>query len=78
MAAVFEGRRELFGEIAGKPALAINSLEWGWTTHPVILLYQCGYLTISDYDEVPDVFMLDYLNLEVRSLISKLWKCEAA
>jgi hypothetical protein len=34
--AVFEGRRELFGEIAGQPALAINSLKWGWEKHPVI------------------------------------------
>ena len=38
----------------------------------VILLCQCGYLTISDYDEESDVFILDYPNLEVRSLISKL------
>ncbi|MCL2218646.1 MAG: AAA family ATPase, partial [Chitinispirillia bacterium] len=38
MEAVFEGKRELFGEIAGYPALAINSLEWGWKRHPVIRL----------------------------------------
>ncbi|MDR3013450.1 MAG: ATP-binding protein [Chitinispirillales bacterium] len=36
--AVFEGRRELFGEIAGRPALAINSLDWEWKKHPVIRL----------------------------------------
>ncbi|MDR2578131.1 MAG: AAA family ATPase, partial [Chitinispirillales bacterium] len=36
--AVFEGRRELFGEIAGRPALAIDSLDWGWKKHPVIRL----------------------------------------
>jgi hypothetical protein len=42
--AVFEGRRELFGEIAGeksipkRSALAINSLEWEWKKHPVIRL----------------------------------------
>jgi hypothetical protein len=36
--AIFEGRRELFGEIAGRPALAINSLEWGWNRHPVLKL----------------------------------------
>ncbi|MDR2578804.1 MAG: ATP-binding protein [Chitinispirillales bacterium] len=36
LGAVFEGRRELFGEIAGRPALAIDSLEWGWKKHPVI------------------------------------------
>ncbi|MDR2577842.1 MAG: AAA family ATPase, partial [Chitinispirillales bacterium] len=34
--AIFEGRRELFGEMAGRPALAINSLEWEWKKHPVI------------------------------------------
>ncbi|MDR3013027.1 MAG: ATP-binding protein [Chitinispirillales bacterium] len=34
--AIFEGRRELFGEIAGRPALAIDSLEWEWKKHPVI------------------------------------------
>ena len=36
--AVFEGRRELFGEVAGHPALAINSLDWEWRKHPVIRL----------------------------------------
>jgi len=36
MKAMFEGKRELFGEIAGHPALAINSLEWEWKKHPVI------------------------------------------
>jgi len=36
--AVFEGKRELFGEIAGYPALAIDSLDWGWKRHPVIRL----------------------------------------
>jgi hypothetical protein len=38
LGAVFEGRRELFGEIAGHPALAIDSLEWEWKKHPVIRL----------------------------------------
>jgi len=28
--AIFEGRRELFGEIAGRPALAMDSLDWEW------------------------------------------------
>ncbi|GHV96300.1 ATPase AAA [Spirochaetia bacterium] len=36
LGAIFEGRRELFGEIAGYPALAIDSLEWDWKKHPVI------------------------------------------
>ncbi|MCL2688454.1 MAG: ATP-binding protein [Chitinispirillia bacterium] len=34
--AIFEGKRPLFGEIAGRPALAINSLDWGWEKYPVI------------------------------------------
>ena len=36
--AIFEGRRDLFGEIRGFPALAIDSLEWDWTKRPVIRL----------------------------------------
>ena len=38
LGAVFEGRRELFGEIAGRPALAIDGLDWEWKKHPVIRL----------------------------------------
>jgi len=38
LGAIFEGRRELFGEIAGRPALAIDSLPWEWKKHPVIRL----------------------------------------
>jgi hypothetical protein len=38
LGAIFEGRRELFGEIAGRPALAINSLDWEWDRHPIIKL----------------------------------------
>jgi len=38
LGAVFEGRRELFGGIAGQPALAIASLEWEWKKHPVIYI----------------------------------------
>jgi len=36
LGAIFEGRRELFGEIAGQPALAIDTLDWEWKAHPVI------------------------------------------
>jgi len=36
LGAIFEGRRELFGEIVGRPALAINDLDWEWKRHPVI------------------------------------------
>jgi hypothetical protein len=36
LGAIFEGRRELFTEVPGQPALAINSLEWDWKKHPVI------------------------------------------
>jgi hypothetical protein len=36
LGAIFEGRRELFGELAGRPALAMDSLDWEWKAHPVI------------------------------------------
>jgi len=36
LGSIFEGRRELFREIAGRPALAIDSLDWEWKRHPVI------------------------------------------
>jgi len=36
LGAVFENRRELFGQIAGQPSLAIDSMEWEWKEHPVI------------------------------------------
>jgi len=38
LGAIFEGRRELFGEIAGRPALAIDSFDWEWKVHPVVRL----------------------------------------
>jgi hypothetical protein len=33
---LFEGRRELFGPMAGQPALAIEGLDWEWKKSPVI------------------------------------------
>ena len=36
--AIFEGRRELFKDIAGFGPLAISSLDWEWKKHPVIRL----------------------------------------
>jgi hypothetical protein len=36
LGALFENRRELFGQIAGQPALAIDSMEWEWKRRPVI------------------------------------------
>jgi hypothetical protein len=38
LGAFFEGRRELFEQTVGQPALAINSLEQEWKKHPVIQL----------------------------------------
>ncbi|MDR2542786.1 MAG: AAA family ATPase, partial [Treponema sp.] len=38
LGAIFEGQRELFGEIAGRQALVIDSLNWEWKKHPVIKL----------------------------------------
>jgi hypothetical protein len=36
LGAIFEARRELFGEFCGRPALAINTSDWEWRKHPVI------------------------------------------
>jgi hypothetical protein len=36
LGALFEGRQELFGAIAGQGPLAIDGLEWEWKKHPVI------------------------------------------
>lgn len=38
MAAIFDGKRELFRSIAGQPALAIDSLDWDWEVYPVIYI----------------------------------------
>jgi len=37
----------------------------------IVILYQTGYLTISDYDVDKDKYSLDYPNLEVRASFSK-------
>ncbi|GMO47168.1 MAG: ATP-binding protein [Termitinemataceae bacterium] len=36
LAAIFEGRRELFAAFDDQSALAIDSLDWEWKKHPVI------------------------------------------
>jgi hypothetical protein len=41
------------------------------TLQAVPLLYQTGYLTISDYDEDLNQFVLGYPNVEVSSLFAK-------
>jgi hypothetical protein len=52
--AIFAGERELFGEMAGRSALAINSLDWEWKKHPVIWLdlspenYTAGTQRLND------------------------------
>jgi len=51
LGAIFEGRRELFGEIAGRPALAMDSLDWEWKRYPVIRID----LNPGDYGKSPDV-----------------------
>ncbi|GBU21180.1 hypothetical protein R80B4_01069 [Fibrobacteres bacterium R8-0-B4] len=63
LGAVFDGRRELFGEIAGRPALAINSLDWEWKTHPVIRLD----LSTGDYPKYGVDALHDTLNSWLRS-----------
>ncbi|MDR2094884.1 MAG: AAA family ATPase, partial [Treponema sp.] len=36
LGALFEGRRELFGAVGGRPPLAVDSLDWEWKKYPVI------------------------------------------
>jgi hypothetical protein len=47
LGALFEGRRELFGPIAGQPPLAIDALEWEWKQRPVIRID----LNAGDYEK---------------------------
>ena len=61
--AVFEGRRELFGEIEGFPALAIDSLDWGWERHPVIRLD----LNVGNYNEG-----IDFLNTTLSNALGNV------
>ncbi len=56
LGAIFEGRRELFGEIAGQPALAIDSLEWAWKKHPVIRLDLNAGVYSKGVEELYSVF----------------------
>jgi hypothetical protein len=48
----FEGRKDLFEAIAGRPALAITSLEKDWTAYPVIHFDLTGhsYTVTSDLE----------------------------
>ena len=83
--AIFEGRRELFTEMAGHqgilrmPALAIDSLDWEWKKHPVIRL---NLNDAGNYNNGTDVLILTlnnalnniarYYNMELRGqLISQ-------
>jgi len=38
LGAIFENKRNLFGDIAGQPTLAINSMEWEWKKYPIIYI----------------------------------------
>ncbi|MDR2784905.1 MAG: ATP-binding protein [Treponema sp.] len=59
LGALFEGRRDLFGGAAGRPALAIDALEWGWEKYPVIRLD----LNPGNYTEGADVLKAVLRNL---------------
>ena len=63
MEAIFGARRELFGEIAGFPALAINSLEWEWEKHPVIRLD----LNMGNYNK-----NIDYLGSTLSNILNNV------
>ena len=72
LGAIFKGRRELFGELAGRPALAINSFDWEWKKHPVIKIdlnpgdYSKGTVVLTSWlhNELNNIAK-DY-NLELR------------
>jgi hypothetical protein len=61
LGAFFEGRRELFGAIAGQPPLAIDGLEWEWKKYPVLRID----LNPGDYAEGVEV-----LNATLRDSLS--------
>jgi len=65
LGAIFEGRRELFGEIAGRPALAIDGLDWEWKAYPVIRID----LNAEDY--------IDYGVKALRSILCDEMRREA-
>jgi len=66
MEAIFGGRRELFGEIAGFPELAINTLEWEWEKHPVIRLD----LNVGNYNEGTD-----FLDSALNNTLNNVARC---
>jgi len=67
LGAIFEGRRELFGEIAGRPALAMNSLDWEWKRHPVIRID----LNAGEYSKYGIGALYDTLRSELRNSAEK-------
>ncbi|MDR0642124.1 MAG: hypothetical protein LBG07_06675 [Treponema sp.] len=58
---LFEERRQFFGPIAGKPPLAVDSLERGWKRHPVIRID----LNAGDYAEGAGIFKAALRNKEI-------------
>jgi hypothetical protein len=67
LGAIFEGRRELFGEIAGRPALAMDSLDWEWKRHPVIRID----LNAGNYGKYGVNALHDTLSSRLRSAADK-------
>jgi hypothetical protein len=67
LGAIFEGRRELFGEIAGRPALAMDSLDWEWKRHPVIRID----LNAGNYSKYGVDALHDTLSSGLRSAADK-------
>jgi hypothetical protein len=66
LGALFEGRRELFGAIAGQPPLAIDGLEWEWKQYPVL----CIDLNPGDYAEGVDVLDATLRNSLFNAVVS--------
>jgi len=67
LCAIFEGQKELFGETAGYPALAINSLDWEWKKYPVIRID----LNPGDYKAKGTDMLNEIINLWLESCAKK-------
>jgi hypothetical protein len=62
---IFEGKRELFGEIAGRPALAITETDWDWKEHPVIK-FDLSPADFTQGEQQLDYLLLNYLRIAAK------------
>jgi hypothetical protein len=65
--AIFENKKELFGECSGLPALAIKNLEWEWKQYPVIKFD----LNPGNYKEDELNILYEIINIALESCANK-------